>query len=120
MPNRQLSQNELEALFRPLLTQVRERLAALSSGDGELLWALRRKLSKELSYDERGRPGDRRTLKAFKRGEQGGLCALCKNSLPAKGAVLDRLQAMPGYTPDNTRLICVPCDTKVQEERGYK
>ena len=120
MPNRQLTREELDLLFRPLLFQVRNQLAELSSGDKDLLWALRRKLAKELSYDERGRPGDRRALKAFKRGEQGGKCALCKAPLPEKNAVLDRLEAMLGYTPQNTRLICGPCDRKVQEERGYK
>ena len=120
MANRQLTPSELEGLFRPLWSEVVGRLEALSSGDGDLLWALRRKLAKELSYAERGRPTDRRVLKALKRGEQGGLCALCKKVLPEKYAVLDRLEAMPGYTPENTRLICSPCDTQVQEERGYK
>jgi hypothetical protein len=33
--------------------------------------------------------------------------------------VLDRLQAVDGYTPENTRLICNECDKKVQRERRY-
>ena len=86
-----------------------------------MLWALRRKLAKELTYDERGKPMFRRELKALKRGEreQGGKCALCGEPLPEKNAVLDRLEAMLGYTPDNTQLLCPQCDNKVQVERGF-
>lgn len=92
----------------------------LANGDKELHWALRRKLAKELVYDERSRPGDRRALKAYKRGEQKGVCALCTATLPEKYAVLDRLEAMLGYTRENTRLICQSCDKTVQEGRGYR
>ena len=120
MPNRQLTTAELEALFRPLIAEVRGRLQTLSAGDAGLLWALRRKLAKELTYDERSRPGDRRALKAYKRGEQKGTCALCSQPLPEKYVTLDRLEAMLGYTKENTRLICQPCDIKVQQDRGYK
>lgn len=120
MSNRQLTPDELEQLFRPLMTGVREQLLRLSAGDTELHWALRRKLAKELTYDERSRPGDRRALKAYKRGEQKNKCALCGLELPEKYATLDRLEAMKGYTKENTRLICRECDIKVQEERGYK
>jgi ribosomal protein L44E len=120
MPNRQLTSVELDTLFRPLMLEVRAKLQALSSGDSELHWALRRKLTKELGYDERSRPGDRRALKAYKRGEQKGVCALCPEALPEKYAVLDRLEAMLGYTKENTRLICQAYDIKVQESRGYK
>ncbi len=120
MPNRQLTAVELESLFRPLIVEVRNRLNALSNGDNGLLWALRRKLAKELTYDERSRPGDRRALKAYKRGEQKGLCVLCQIPLPEKYVTLDRLEAMLGYTRENTRLICQTCDVKVQQERGYR
>jgi ribosomal protein L44E len=120
MPNRQLTNVELDTMFRPLLADIRSRLEKLSGGNKELHWALRRKLTKELGYDERSRPGDRRALKDYKRGEQKGACALCSEALPEKYAVLDRLEAMLGYTKENTRLICQACDVKVQEERGYK
>ena len=120
MPNRQLSEEELENLFAPLITKVRERLVHLSGGDDDLLWALRRKLFKELMYDERGKPMQRRKLKDLKRAEQDNKCAVCGSSLPAKYAVLDRIEAMKGYTQENTRLLCQVCDTKVQIERGYK
>ncbi len=120
MANRQLTPEELLGLASPLLRSVRERLIELSGGDPELLFALRRKLAKELSYDERGKPLARVKLKIQKRFEQGGCCKECRTPLPERGAVLDRLTAMGGYTPDNTRLLCPACDTKLQQERGYK
>jgi ribosomal protein L44E len=118
--NRQLTTEELEQLFAPLAEEVRLRLVELSAGDEKLLWALRRKLFKELAYDERGKPLHRRKLKDLKRAEQNNKCAVCGGPLPAKYAVLDRLEAMAGYTAENTRLICQPCDTQVQTMRGYK
>src|SRR5258706_16040044 len=102
MSNRQLTSDELNKLFRPLLHEVREKLLSRSAGDEALHWALRRKLAKELVYDERGKPMQRRQLKAFKRGEQGNKCALCSNDLPEKNVVLDRITAMSGYTKENT------------------
>jgi hypothetical protein len=119
MPNRQLTDDELNKLFRPLLQEVREKLLTHSDGDESLLWALRRKLAKELIYDERGKPMHRRQLKAFKRGEQNNRCALCSNELPEKNVVLDRIMAMSGYTKENTRLLCRECDYKQQESRGF-
>jgi hypothetical protein len=95
------------------------RLDAASSGDDQLLWALRRKLSKELSYLERGKPMERKALKLAKRVEQHGLCAICGHPLPEQGAVLDRKEAMAGYTLENTRLVHYECDRQVQAERGF-
>lgn len=119
MANRRLTDDELKQLANPLLAELRAKLQELSGGDQSLLWALRRKLAKELSYDERGKPMHRKLLKATKRGEQHDQCALCGGPLPEKNAILDRLEAMKGYTGENTRLICPPCDTRVQEERKY-
>lgn len=120
MANRQLSSDELECLFAPLIAEVRQSLASRSGGDIDLQWALRRKLYKELSYDERGKPMHRRKLKELKRSEQENTCPLCMTTLPDKYVVLDRLEAMGGYTPANTRLLCSACDTNVQKSRGYK
>lgn len=117
--NRQLSAEERSTLFAPLVDQVRLRLRELSGADDALLWALRRKLAKELSYDERGTPTHRVMLKRQKRLEQDNLCALCPAVLPDPGAVLDRLEAMKGYTKQNTRLLCPSCDTSVQQRRRY-
>lgn len=119
MPNRKLTIEELKSLAAPLLKSVRARLVKLTAGDSDLLFALRRKLSKELQYDERGKPMARRKLKMAKALEQDGRCPLCKKRLPDRGAVLDRIVAMRGYTTDNTRLLCPPCDTTVQKERNY-
>jgi ribosomal protein L44E len=120
MPNRQLSAPELETQARPLLARVRARLEELAGADADLLWALRSKLYKELIYDERGKPMARRALKKLKRREQNGRCALCPAQLPTKGAVMDRLEAMDGYTPANTRLLCTECDSNIQAKRGFK
>lgn len=118
--NRQLTPGELERLAKPLLTEVRTRLHDLCGAAADLLWALRRKLYKELIYDERGKPMLRVALKKAKRIEQADQCALCSEASPERGAVLDRLEAMGGYTPENTRLLCPKCDTAVQVQRGYK
>lgn len=119
MTNRRLTDEELTQMFRPILDEVRARLRDASQGDEGLLWALRRKLAKELTYDERGKPGHRVKLKALKRGQQGGKCALCEEPLPERNAVLDRIEAMLGYTTGNTRLLCPECDNRVQAERGF-
>ena len=120
MANRQLTIAELENLARPLLADVRKRLTDLAAGDASLLWALRRKLAKELTYDERGKTMHRVSLKKLKRKQQEDHYAICKGPLAPKGTVLDRLEAMSGYTEANTRVLCASCDTKVQTERGYK
>lgn len=119
MPNRQLTKAELAELFQPLINDVRIRIAQLSNGDEALLWALRRKLAKELVYDERSKPAQRKRLKALKRIEQDGKCAICKDDLPEKNVVLDRFEAMAGYTLENTRLLCQACDFAVQSSRGF-
>lgn len=120
MPNRQLTSAELTDLFTPLIEEIRTKLTMLSDGDVELHWALRRKLTKTLSYDERNKPIYRRNLKKQKRNEQDGKCAVCECELPATYVVLDRFEAMAGYTVENTRLICRSCDERIQAERGYK
>ena len=120
MANRQLTKEELDQMFSPLLEEVRSKLVELSGKDGELLWALRRKLSKELTYDERGKPAHRKKLKAKKRAEQDNKCAVCGASLPDKNAELDCIEAMKGYIAENTRLIHQDCHRQIQEERGFR
>ena len=119
MPHRTLTNEELAHLANPLLQQVRELLDAHSDGDADLLWALRRKLAKELIYDERGKPVQRVALKKRKRREQNELCAACSKLLPEKGSILDRIEAMRDYASDNTRVLCPSCDTAIQQDRGY-
>ena len=118
MSNRRLTTEEL-AKAQILLEAVRAQLLFLSDGDLDLLFAYRRKIYKELTYDERDKPMVRRKLKAIKRHEQKGLCPVCQQLLPEKYCVLDRFQAAKGYTPVNTRLICRECDVQTQASRGY-
>ncbi len=105
MPNRQLSSDEQRTLAAPLLGYIRDQLKESSAGDPGLLFALRRKIAKELMYDERSKPMVRRRLKAQKLLEQKGLCKKCSNSLPEYGSVLDRINAIDGYTTTNVQLL---------------
>ena len=118
MANPRLTPEQLD-LARTLLEDVRTRLKHLSGGDDELLFAYRRKVYKELAYDERSKPMARRRLKQLKMVEQKGLCLLCNELLPERGAVLDRTRAVDGYTPENTRLIHAACDVAHQAAKGY-
>jgi RNA polymerase-binding transcription factor DksA len=87
--NRNLTTAELEKA-NAVLADLRARLIALSAGDANLLFAYRRKIAKELYYDERSKPLQRKKLKALKRAEQGGNCSECGEPLPNKYAELDR------------------------------
>ena len=118
MPNRQLTSIEIVAA-RSLLSHVREQLEALAGNDPDLLFAFRRKVYKELIYDERHKPSQRKKLKALKRREQNEMCPECNKPLPDAYCVLDRMNAVDGYTAENTRLICRPCDIKIQSSRRY-
>ncbi len=118
MPNRHLTIAELKKAHA-LLDEIRIKLDQLSKGDKELLFAYRRKIFKELTYDERNKPMQRRRVKQIKRKEQNNLCAICGKALPESYAVLDRFKAFDGYTVENTRLIHQACDTNVQRSRGY-
>jgi hypothetical protein len=111
--NRTLSAVELREIFAPLFADVKARLDGAAAGDTGMLFALRRKLSKELEYLERGKPMHRRAIKRRKFQEQGGLCAECGRSLGDE-AELDRNEAILGYTIENTRLIHHECHRKVQ------
>jgi hypothetical protein len=118
MPNRNLTPVELAHANR-LLAEIRARLRELSGEDPQLLFAYRRKIAKELSYDERGKPGPRGKVKALKWGLQGGKCAHCNFDLPLKYSELDRKNASDGYTVENTELIHAKCHQERQAARGY-
>ncbi len=118
MANRQLTPKELKHA-NALLADIRTKLEALSRGKKDLLFAYRRKIFKELTYDERSKPMVRRKLKDQKWKEQRGLCAICGKELPDKYMVLDRLNAADGYTKENTRLIHQECDVAHQASKGY-
>jgi hypothetical protein len=118
MANRRLKSKEL-VKANAIVGEILDRLRTLACGDNDLFFAYRRKVYKELIYDERGKPMFRRRLKALKRDEQDGVCPLCKIALPEKYCVLDRFVAAAGYTAENTRLICQKCDVETQMARGY-
>lgn len=118
MPNRNLSSDELVSANQ-LLTYIRARLTSLAADDPLLLFAYRRKVVKELGYDERSKPGVRGKLKALKWGQQNGKCAECHRKLPLKYSELDRKTAADGYTAENTELLHAKCHQKRQAEKHY-
>lgn len=118
MPNRRLTADELEQA-NSLLGDIRARLLSLAGKEPDLLFAYRRKIAKELGYDERGKPMKRRILKLRKMIAQKGFCAECQKELPKRGAELDRINAMDGYTEANTRLVHHECHVKSQEAKGF-
>src|SRR5882757_7558722 len=118
MPNRNLNADELQRA-NELLRDIRERLACLAGSDPLLLFAYRRKIVKELGYDERGKPGARARLKALKWGQQNGKCPDCPDPLPLKYSELDRKNAADGYTLENTELVHAKCHQARQAAKGY-
>jgi UTP:GlnB (protein PII) uridylyltransferase len=118
MANRNLNADELK-LANELLRNIREHLTALAGGDSLLLFAYRRKIAKELAYDERGKPGARSKMKALKWGQQNEKCAECGEQLQLKYSELDRKNAVDGYTVENTELVHGECHRKRQAAKGY-
>src|SRR6266436_3711175 len=100
MPNRNLSPDELKHA-NELLADIRERMISLAAGDPLLLFAYRRKIAKELGYDERGKPSVRKQLKAIKWGQQSCKCAHCGKEMLLRNSELDRKNASDGYTEEN-------------------
>jgi hypothetical protein len=118
MPNRNLSADELKRA-NELLGDIRKRLTELADGDSLLLFAYRRKVAKELGYDERGKPGARKQLKALKWGLQSGKCPQCDGELSLRYSELDRKNAADGYTMENTELVHAKCHQERQAAKGY-
>ena len=119
MPNPQLNEIQLKQAHK-LIAKFRKEIETLAKNNPKAIFAFRRKIYKELMYDERSKPMERKKLKDKMRKKQKGVCPLCRQGLPERGAILDREEAIRGYTEKNVRLICLNCDKKVQEERGYK
>ena len=119
MGNPILTREQRETLFRALFDQVTSALDAMSQGDPKLLFALRRKLVKELSYLEKGTPAHRKKLKSTLWHKQQGLCAICQKPMAEKGSELDRIEAYYGYTEDNVRLVHHQCHVADQAAKGY-
>ena len=120
MPNPQLTKEQRETLFGPLFERVKAELSQLSNDDPTLLWALRRKLAKELGYLERGKPSHCKRLKEQKFSEQVAFCAIGGDILPFKETELDRVEAFGGYTRENTRLVHHKCHRAQQKQKGFR
>jgi len=119
MANPQLTAEQRKNLFGPLFLSVKQELERLAAGDARLLWALRRKLAKELEYLERGTPSYRKRLKEQKYSDQVAFCAICGDILPFKDIDLDRIEAYLGYTRENTRLVHHKCHRAEQAKKKY-
>lgn len=119
MANPKLTDEQRIQLFVPLFERVKAELHALSEGDARLMWALRRKLAKELVYIERSTPAMRNKLKAVMWAKQNGKCALCGEPMPQKGSELDRTAAYLGYVESNVRLVHHDCHIKDQAAKDY-
>ena len=78
MPNRQLTSEEV-VIANQLLDDIWARIKSLAGDDVALAWALRRKVQKELVYNERGKPMNRKILKLKLRTKRGGKCAVCND-----------------------------------------
>jgi hypothetical protein len=118
VPNRNLTPDEL-VHANNLLSEIRVRLRALAGDDPLLLFAYRRKVVKELGYDERSKPSARNKLKAMKWGLQGRKCAHCGEEMPLKYSELDRKNAADGYTEENTELVHAKCHHDRQAAKSY-
>lgn len=118
MANRRLNADELLKANKVLAT-IRAALEDLAGDDRDLLLAYRRKVFKELIYDERGKPMTRRDVKQKKWVQQGGKCAHCGEELPVAYSELDRLNAPDGYTIENTELVHHVCHVERQKAKRY-
>ena len=102
-----------------ILESVRRQVAEAAGDDRVRMFQVRRYILKRLEFDERGTPTQRRKLKDAKRKSQRGLCAVCGDKLPERGAELDRFKAIDGYTAANTQLLCHSCHRKAELDRGF-
>jgi hypothetical protein len=118
MPNRRLS-NEERARLAPLISEIRSTLREIAGSDEALFWALRRRVWVQLQFEERGTPAQRAALKKQKRVEQNNRCKECSEPLDVSFIVLDRHDAMLGYTTQNTQLLCQKCDRAKQATLKY-
>lgn len=124
MSNERMSKSQLE-MARQILADVRQRLATAAQDDERFAFLLRRYISKNLTYDERGNPQQRTKLKLQKLVEQKGKCAYTNCPTPDRIMTregepeLDRIEAIKGYTIENTVLVHHDCHRMSQKEKGF-
>jgi len=124
MSNGRMSTDQLAAA-REILVEIRRRIVDAAGGDQRFAFALRRYVFKNLSYDERDTPARRTKLKLQKLVDQNGICAYAKCPTPhvkmtkEEEPELDRLDAIKGYTPENTVLMHHGCHRLSQKEKRF-
>ena len=102
------------------LGEIRAKLTTYAADDDELLFRMRRKLSRELEIDERGNAADRARVKKKLYRMQNGKCAFCGNAMELKGCHAHRIKAMLGYFAEgNVQLVHAHCHVQQQDEAGY-
>lgn len=119
MAGPRLTDEQREKIFAPLFKRVLADLKRVSKGDPLLLWALRRKLGKELTYLERSTPTRRKLLKVLMWARQKEKCAICRKALPLKNSELDRIDTIHGYVETNVRLVHHECHIADQDTKRY-
>lgn len=92
-----------------LFARLKADLQTLANGDEDLLFNFRRKMYKELMYDERGTPLARQRLKKTMWKKQEGKCAVCGKELALEGSELERIYAPKGFVEDNVKLVHHEC-----------
>jgi hypothetical protein len=124
MSSARMSKSHLETA-RQILAEVRQRLTTVAQDDEGFVFLLRRYISKNLSYDERGNPQQRTKLKLQKLVEQKGKCAYPNCPTPDRIMTkedepeLDRIEAIKRYTKENTVLVHHDCHRMSQKEKGF-
>ncbi len=119
MAGPRLTDEQRGKLFAPLFKRVVADLERASGGDAQLLWALRRKLAKELTYLERSTPMKRKLLKTLMWARQKGRCSICKKDMQLKNSELDRKDTILGYVESNVRLVHHECHIEDQARKRY-
>jgi hypothetical protein len=124
MTNGRMNADQL-ATARQILVELRQRITGAAGTDQQFAFALRRYVFKNLSYDERDTPARRTKLKLQKLSDQCGVCAYANCPAPhlkmtkEQEPELDRLDAIKGYTPENTVLMHHGCHRLSQKEKRF-
>jgi hypothetical protein len=111
--------DEQRARAVEILENTRQAIANEAGGDPLLEFAMRRYIYVRLSYDERGKPMQRRKLKAKLFDLQQGRCPLCGESIVTLGETeLHRAEASAGYSEENVSLVHHACHRKQQADKN--
>ncbi len=102
------------ALVEPLLAEIEERLAQLSTGDTYLRDVLRKRLISKLNANERRAAAKRRALNAKKFVAQRGKCAVCGLRLGGPSIARKGRDILPPDWP----LLCVGCRKDAPSPNG--